>query len=451
MKIAVIGAGSISFGIGLIKDIALSEKLNSQNLEVSLMDISDKNLKDVYKFSKKIFEKTNRNVTLNYTMDLDTSVDQADYVVVAIEVDRYKHWQEDFHIPKLYGSTQAYGENGGPGGMFHALRNFQPILDIARAMEKLCPNALLINYTNPEAKLIEMLNRLSTIKCVGLCHGLPMGLHQIAEICEIKQDDIAYVGGGLNHFGWFLELKNKNTNEDLYPLLRKKESEIDPLYSFEHFALSREMFKLYGLYPYPGNNHIGEYVRYGKEFYAAHVAQFYHDRVLNTQGRFIYAADGDSLTPKRQFIEYNDYYNIDHIHCSGELAVPIMEAITFDIETPLFAVNMANNGVFSGIDNDMVIESQAIANKDGITFIHKNLELPTAIKAMTSIQGSIHKLLIEAFNEGSKDKLLQAILLDPQCPEYSQAIKMIDEMCEIQKELLPQLNWLRTRNEKNNN
>lgn len=447
MKIAVIGAGSISFGIGLIKDICLSDKICSGDLTISLMDIDGKNLDDIYQFSLKVIEKCNRNISLSYTLDLKEAIKSADYVVTAIEVDRYDYWHMDFHIPKLYGSTQAYGENGGPGSMFHFLRNVGPMLDIAKAMEELCPEAWLINYTNPEVKLIEAITKLTNIKCVGLCHGLAMGLGQVADFLEIDVKDIDYIGGGLNHFGWFLELRDKKTGEDLYPKLFSADKKIDPLYQFDHVSLSRMMLNLYGLYSYPGNNHIGEYVRFGKEFYAAYPAQYYYDPVLNTKSRFIYAAEFDTLNPSKypSKEEWNPYQLEDNICCSGEYAVPIIEGLYFDVETIIPAVNMSNGQTFKGLDADMVVESQAIVNKNGIKFIHKGLELPTAINSYTRIQGDIHKLLIEAYRELSREKVLQAILLDPQCPEYYQAVKMVDEFMEKQATLLPKLVWQRKK------
>lgn len=207
MKISLIGAGSLSFGIGTLKDIYLNDKLCNANLEVSLMDIEENNLNDVYDFSAKLFK--DKNIKVSKTLSLTETLMGCDYAVVAIEVDRYKYWSQDFHIPRQFGSTQAYGENGGPGSMFHTLRNIGPIIDIAKEMEKLCPNAWFINYTNPEAKLVQAINHFTNVKCVGLCHGYDMGLDQVARFLNIDNSAIVSTGGGLNHFGWFTKLEHK--------------------------------------------------------------------------------------------------------------------------------------------------------------------------------------------------------------------------------------------------
>lgn len=141
------------------------------------------------------------------------------------------------------------------------------------------------------------------------------------------------------------------------------------------------------------------------------------------------------------WIEKAYTFDKETVQISNEYAVPIIEAIFFDDEIELNAVNMQNNGAIKGLPDDMVVETQAIVNKKGIEFKPMTVELPTAIIGTIHIQGTIHKLLLEAFVEESRTKLLQAILLDPQAPTYYQACAMIDEMCELQKEILPKLEW----------
>lgn len=447
MKISLIGAGSLSFGIGTLKDIYLNEKLCNLDLEVSLMDIEEKNLNEVYNFSKTLFKE--KKIRVSKTMNLPETLIDSDYVVVAIEVDRYKYWSQDFHIPRQFGSTQTYGENGGPGSMFHTLRNIGPIIDIAKEMERLCPEAWFINYTNPEAKLVQAINHFTSIKCVGLCHGYDMGLDQVARLLNIDKSKITSVGGGLNHFGWFTKLEHKQTGEDLYPKLHKVLDNMDYMNDYDHIYLSRLMLDMYGLYPYPGTNHIGEYVKYGQDYYLGNKTQFNYNPIkedlndnIDFEKRFIYGIDKYSL--ERDLNEEHNPYaieNMNDIELSGEVAVPLIEALYFNTELKINAVNMPNNGAFKGITDESVIETQAEVTNGDVVFIPKQLELPTAVVAMTQLQCNIHQLLIEAYEENSKTKLLQAILLDPQSPTIYQAKAMIDRMCELQSELLPKLEW----------
>lgn len=457
MKIALIGAGSVSFALGALQDMVLSERLKSQvELEIALMDIEEENVARTYKYATDMFTAFSHPAKIWQTTDLEAALTAADFVIVAIEVNRYFYWSQDFHIPRRFGSKQIYGENGGPGSMFHTLRNLGPMLEIARTMERVCPDAWFINYTNPEAKLVEAISKLTSIKIVGLCHGLDMGIEQLSQFLEMDIADIGMEGGGLNHFGFFTKIWNKKTGEDLYPLFDQKEREANRLAQFDHVALSRTMYRTYGYYPYPGTNHCGEYVSYAEEFYAGLSLQYRYDPICETLWEkdsrtpdFVYCASRNNLDQglfskvqtQELWVEEAYIFDKEKVNRSNEYAIPIIEAIFFDDEIELNAVNLPNHGAIKGLPDDMVVETQAIVNGRGITLKPMTVELPTAIIGTIHIQGTIHKLLLEAYVEQSKTKLLQAILLDPQAPTYYQACAMIDEMCELQKDILPKLEW----------
>jgi len=464
MKVALIGAGSISFALGALQDMVLSEKLSKAvELEIALMDIVDEYVERTYKYATKMFTAFENPAKIWETTNLEDALAGADFVIVAIEVERYHYWSQDFHIPRNYGSNQIYGENGGPGSMFHTLRNLGPMLAIAKTMERVSPDAWLLNYTNPEAKLIEALTKLTKIKAVGLCHGFDMGIDQLAMILEMDAKDLAVEGGGLNHFGFFTKIWNKHTGEDLYPLFKEKEAQAKRLAHFDHFYLSRTMYRLYGYYPYPGTNHCGEYISWANDFYAGLSLQFRYDplreKLWEAGSRtpdFVYSAGGYSVdqdlfdkdkldgTKEDQAAHWTEeayQFKKAKVNKSGEYAIPIIEAIFFDEKIHLNAVNLPNNGAIKGLPDDMVVETGAIVSGDGIQLVPMTTELPTAIIGAIHLQGMIHQLMIEAFEEGSKTKLMQAILLDPNAPTYYQAAAMIDELCERQKELLPSLEW----------
>ena len=464
MKVSLIGAGSISFALGALQDMVLSERLRHEvELEIALMDIVEEYVERTYRYASDMFTAFEHPAKVWRTTNLEDALVDANFVIVAIEVERYHYWSQDFHIPRNYGSTQIYGENGGPGSMFHTLRNLGPMLEIAHTMERVCPEAWFINYTNPEAKLIEALSKRSNVKMVGLCHGLDMGINQLAMILEMDAKDIAVEGGGLNHFGFYTKIWNKHTGVDLYPLLEEKERKANPLAHFDHFALSRTMYRLYGYYPYPGTNHCGEYISWANDFYAGESLQYRYDPLREKPwepgGRtpdFVYSAgaysvdqelfnkeneDGNWEDQVAHWTEDAYQFKKEKVSRSDEYAIPIIEAIFFEEERHLNAVNLPNNGAIKGLPDDMVVETQAIVDKEGIRLIPMTTELPTAIIGAIHLQGMIHKLMLEAFDEGSKTKLLQAILLDPNAPTYYQAAALIDDMCERQKELLPVLEW----------
>jgi alpha-galactosidase len=455
IKIAVVGAGSESFGPGTIRDVFLSEKLNEQGVELALMDIVPEHLADRVKYAHHVAARLNRRPLISATTNLDEALRGADYVITAIEVNRYLYWAQDFHIPRQYGFRQIYGENGGPGGLFHALRNMGPMVHIAKRMEAICPGAILLNFTNPESKLCQAVSMLTTIKTFGLCHGVMMGRHQIASFLQMPEERLETTASGMNHFTWFQTVRDRQTGEDLYPALRRKEREADPLAKWDDLALSRTCLRAFGLWPSPGANHIGEYIHWAHEFLASSALQYYYDPVdghpweTGTLPKFIYSF-GERPTEKPMFAEAPVLGSVSRdsgtaaapevFRPSGELAVPIMESISCGAAGDFGAVIVPNGGAMPGMDDDTVVEVPARAEGHALRTVKMD-RLPEGILAMLRLQGSIQKLLVEAFVEESRHKLLQALLLDPTAHSYRNAVAVINEMCRLQKELLPPLRW----------
>ena len=449
VKFAFIGAGSVCFCPATVVDILQNESFGQVDVEIYLMDIRKEPMELSKNFCEKIAARLGKKPIIKASTNLREAVSGADFVISAIEVERYHYWAQDFHIPRRYGFRQIYGENGGPGGMFHTLRNLPPLLEIARTMEQECPNAWLLNYTNPEAKLVEGISRLSKIKVVGLCHGEGMGHDQLADFLQMPQEQIAYRSVGLNHFGWFTKIWDKKTGEDLYPKLKAAERQADPLAHRDELALSRTMLRTYGLWPYPGANHIGEYIAWSDSFLASSAAQFYYDPAagnptMANPPQFIYSFSGNP-TDRPLFgnpsDDWKESFNAEgELHGSGEYGIPIAEAIFFNKPTEIGTVNLPNKGYAKDLPEGMVIELPALVDGTGI-HPHTTDPLPTALSQIISTQGAIHKLVIDAYVEQSRNKLLQAVLLDPTVSTYYNAVAMINEMCELQKDILPVLHW----------
>lgn len=454
IKIVMIGAGSVNFCPATLNDIVLSDLLNQRKLEVVLMDIDAQALQVSLNYGQQLISMMKREIVITATTNLEVSLEDADFVITAIEKERYYYWSQDFHVPKKYGFRQVYGENGGPGGMFHFLRNIGPMLAIANAMEKLCPDAYLINYTNPEAKLVEAISKITGIKVVGVCHGYSMGVKQVAKMLEREPEELDVLGYGLNHFGFMTEIKEKATGKDLYPEFKTKERKGHWLSNWDEIGLSRVFLHLYGYYPYPGTNHIGEYMEWSDEFLASSKIQYFYDPLLESiddrtkDPTFVYCFStnptGIPFNHKDEDREesYLANFNIkgEDIKCSNEYGIPIIEGIVFDLNTYIPSLNMPNQDTIPGILNGMCVEGPCTVNKDGIHPI-KMKGLPLPIEAMINRQGYIHKMLIEAFEQKSRNKLLHAVLFDPTVSTYNNAIAMLNEIFELQKEMIAPLEW----------
>lgn len=444
LKVVLVGAGSRSFGPGAVRDVLLSGPLKGCTVDLVLMDIVKEHLDDSAAYARWAKRQLRHGARISATTDLRAALDAADFVITAIEVNRFLYWSQDFHVPRKHGFRQVFGENGGPGGIFHALRNMGPMVEIARTMEEVCPRALMLNFTNPEHKLCEAVSRLTTVQSVGLCHGVFMGQEQIARILDMPVERLQTVACGINHFTWFQEVRDRRTGEDLYPRLREAERQADWLSDWHELALARILFRRFGLWPSPAPNHYGEYIRWAEEFVASELQYFYdpadgHPWETGVTPEFVYSLSGHpTARPLRPAGPQPWDPKKSPLKPSGELAVPIIEAISCGVRRELDAVNVPNRGAIPNLPEDMVVEVPAVADADGLRAV-PCAPLPEAIAAMLRVQGSIHKLIVEAFAERSKDKLIQAVLLDPTVDSYRRAVEMVDEMLRLQADILPPL------------
>jgi len=444
IKIAIIGVGSRSFGPAMIRDIVLSDALAEAGTDLMLVDIIPERAEEMAAYARHAAQQCQKTLSVTPTIDLDRALDQAHFVITAFEVDRFRYWTQDFHIPRHYGFRQVFGENGGIGGLFHALRNMGPMVDIARKMEHYCPEALLLNFANPEHKLCEAVSRLTGITAIGLCHGYFMGLHQLATILNRPTEDIEAHAYGMNHFTFFTDLRDRGTGEDLYPALRVRERRGDWLADWHEIGLARILFRRFGLWPSPAANHYGEYIRWADEFVASELQFFYDPRdgspwETGDIPDFVYSLSGDQTTrPWVRPTPVPERLEDAPLAPSGELAVPIIEGVACGIARTLEAVNLPNEGALPNLPDTMVIEGPAAVDENGVRLLHTR-PLPEGIAALLRTQASIHQLLVEAFSEHSKDKLLQAILLDPTVDSYRRAVACMEHLLSLQHNQLPRL------------
>lgn len=455
IKIAYIGAGSLQFGPIIVQDILLSNSLCKEGIEIHLMDIEPGHLEHVVKHAEYVGEQLNRNLKVVATTDREAAIKDAHFVICALEKDRNIYWSQDFHIPRKYGFKQVYGENGGIGSLFHALRNIKVIMELARSMEIHCPKALLLNFSNPEHKICEAVTRLTSIKAVGLCHGVFMGREQLSELLEVPLSDLQTKACGINHFTWFQEIRQKSSGEDLYPKLREIEAKGDWLAKWHELALGRVLFRRFGLWPSPASNHYGEYLRWAEEFVIPQLQFFYdpydgHPWENNQIPEGVYTVDlvdyerewtkdwSKKLLPVGSTEEIELQNKDGSFKSSGEIATLIMESVIEDKKQWLEAVNVPNKGAIPNLPDDLVVEVPAYCDASGIKPIQME-PIPEGIAATIRLHASIHQLLVEAYDEESKDKMLQAILIEPTVNSYRNAIDMCNEMLALQKEVLPAL------------
>lgn len=440
LNVALIGAGSRDFGRGMVRDLLLSQPIAERGLELRLMDLDLDRARQAAEYAQAVQTKLGREGRVIWTDDLGKALEGAHAVLTMIEVRRATYWAMDYHVPRRFGFRQIYGENGGPGGLFHALRNMGPLLEVARAMERLCPSAPLLNFSNPLHKVCEAISRLTRVKVVGLCHGVWMGMSQISDMLGIPVEQIDAEACGINHFTWFETIRDKATGEDLYPALRKADAEGDWLSDWHEKGLSRVLFRRFGLYPSPGANHIGEYLGWAEEFFANQLHWAYdpaqgHPWEGGPTPEFVYTIDhARTDRPWRPSAEAPSETE-PKLEPTGELAAPILEGLFCGAPCSLDAIDVRNEGAIPNLPSEAVVEVPGRA--DGRLTTKQMAPLPEGIAAMLRLQLSIHRLLVEAHAEGDREKLLQCLLLEPTCPSYRAAVELRDEMLRLQADVLP--------------
>jgi len=221
-KIVLIGAGSAMFGLGTLGDIFREAQLEGST--IVLHDINPQTLKATHRESQMYIEKQGLKFDLIPTTDRKEAVQDADFCIISIEVgDRYALWEQDWKVPLQYGIHQVYGENGGPGGFFHAMRIIPPILNICEDIAVMAPEAMVINLSNPMIRISHsVLTLFPDLRYVGLCHEIAQLVHHLPILLGIKSNDLAIKAGGLNHFSVLVEATHKDTGEDLYPIISDK-------------------------------------------------------------------------------------------------------------------------------------------------------------------------------------------------------------------------------------
>ena len=251
-KIAIIGAGSVVFCKTLMLDIMATPGLD--DTQFALMAPTTSKTPQVEKYMKKVIKKNGLRSEVYVTTDRRDALKDADYVIATFQVGGVTAFEMDYAIPMKYGVDQCIGDTLGPGGVFRALKSIPVALDMARDMEELCPNALLLNYVNPMAMVCWALGE-TKVKFVGLCHGVQTTLDLIAGYVGVPKEEIEYLCAGINHMAWFLKIEKDG--QDLYPILREKFEK--PEY-YVNEKVRGEVFRHFGYFMTESTGHLSEYV-----------------------------------------------------------------------------------------------------------------------------------------------------------------------------------------------
>jgi len=413
-KIVFLGASSMSFGLSMLRDIFSSDELRGSTL--TLVGRNPKTLAKMAELAKLLNNKTGAGLLIEQTTDRRAAFDGAEFVVNATAIDRNRLWKLDFDVPRKYGIRHTLGENGGPGGLFFTLRTLPLVFDFVREMQEVCPKALFINFSNPESRIILALGRYSPIRALGLCHGILMGQGDVARIMGLPYEQVDVWGAGINHFQCLMQIRHRATGEDLYPLLRTKERDYDPSFA----PLTRRLFRAFGYWMTCSDEHFGEYLAYGWEG-----GENGYDFAGDERGR---AEFGNAL----DLVLAGAPLPPDWLTPSGERGAAAIGGIIHNKKRVLESGIVFNRGVVPNLPPDAAVEVPVMADAAGIHPISLG-PLPDPIAKLLNMQVSVQELAVEAAVHASKEIALQALLIDPVVNSASAAVKLLDELWDVNR------------------
>ncbi len=454
-RIVLIGAGSAMFGLGSLGNIMKSTVLEGST--IVLHDINAQALERTERVARGFMLQRNLPYTIIATTSQEEALQGADFCIIAIEVgNRYELWEQDWRIPQQFGIRQVYGENGGPGGLFHSLRIIPAILEICGDIARICPSAWVFNLSNPMTRIVLAITRkFPQLKTIGLCHEVVSLMEHLPKILETPWSNLSVKAGGMNHFSALLEARFRDSGKDAYPKIREKAAtyfESLPEGSYENLGATKEMltaarhtsgvpsddsgrtaarrnvwperelFKVmlekFGLFPITTDSHFGEYVSWAHsvvdhkgilDFYT-----FYRKWCLEQ-------VPESRIQGTREIEYWRD--------------IPIIEGIISDSHQGELAVNMPNHGLIENLPAEAIVEVPATVDGRGVHGVALG-RLPSGFAGLLNNQVAVNDLTVEAVLQGSRELALQALLVDPVVDNVAAAERTLDTILSLQAHFL---------------
>lgn len=434
-KLAFIGAGSLGFTRGLVRDVLTFPRL--QDSTISLMDIDPERLDFAYRAVSKIVEMGNYPAKVEATLNRQEALEGADAVMVTILAGSTDVWQHDILIPKEYGVDINIGDTRGPAGIFRALRTIPVMLDIARDMERLCPDATMLNYTNPMAMLCRAMQRETKIKLTGLCHSVQGTAMMLARWIGAPYEEITYTCAGINHMAWYL--KYEWNGKDAYPLIRKAITENPDIYNEEQ--VRNEMFLALDYYVTESSGHNSEYNWWFRkrpdliEKYCTHGTGWNPGEYAYILKRYREREDSWREEAKNWFAKETPI-SLERGH---EYAAYIINALQGG-EPFQFNGNVPNTGLVTNLPQGACVEVPVWVSKKGLEPVHVGA-LPPQCAMLTNLSAQIEELAVEAALTGNPRLVYQAIAHDPLTAavlSLAEIREMTDKMLAQNRPYLPQ-------------
>ncbi len=435
-KITFVGAGSLGFTQELVRDILTFPLL--QDATLSLMDIDAERLEWAKKGVERLILAGHHPAKVAATMDRAAALKGSDIVLTTILAGSTDVWRHDIEIPKKYGVDINVGDTRGPSGIFRFLRTINPMMDIVRDMEKLCPNAVLLNYTNPMAMLVSAIQKQSPITVTGLCHSVQGTAKMLAGWIGAPFEEIDYLCAGINHQAWYLQYKWNG--EDAYPLILGAVTDQPRVFNEEQ--VRNEMFLALGYYVTESSGHNSEYNWWFRkrpdliEQYCTHgsgwnpgehayiLKEYQHNEA--TWKAQVEAALARPLEPQ-------------DLTRGEEYAAYIINALRGG-QPFKFNGNVQNTQLVTNLPEGACVEVPVLVDRAGFHPIHVG-PLPPECALLTQLSSGIEEMAIHASMAGDPTMVYRAICHDPLTASVlslAEIRQMTNELFAQHKPYLPQ-------------
>ena len=427
-QVTIMGAGSAVFSRQLMTDILQIDGLDKGTF--ALVDIDPQRLELAHEIAERLIELSGKKWRVRVSTDRREVLAGSDYIINTIEVAGLANVDHDFEIPMKYGVNQCIGDTIGPGGIFKALRTGPAWLDILHDAEELCPQAWVLNYTNPMSILTLTALTGTNLRTVGLCHSVQGTSELLAEYLEVPFKELQWRCAGLNHNAWFTELHYQG--HDMYPRLREL-ARIPEIY--EQDPIRFEFMLHFGAFVTESSGHFSEYTpyfrkrpdlikRYCREGYLGETGYYAHNWAT-------WRKENDDEI--REMLAGTREIPLDH---SNEYGSDIIEAISLGRTTVIYG-NVLNTGLIDNLPPGCV-EVPCLVDRNGIQPTHFGA-LPEQLAALNRSHMAIHTLMCDALLRKDKEAARYALMLDPLTAAVcspAEISAMFDEMWEAERAYL---------------
>lgn len=433
-KICFIGAGSLGFTRGLVRDLLTFETM--RDADIALMDIDKERLSFAKEAVERIIELGKYPARVEATLDRKQALKGANAVLCTILVGGTNVWRHDIEIPKKYGVNINVGDTRGVAGIFRALRTIPVMLDICRDIERICPDAILLNYTNPMSMNCKAMQSQTSVKVTGLCHSVQGTAMMLASWLNLKYEDIDYVCAGINHQAWFIEFKKGN--RDLYPQLKALVQKNKEIYNKE--LVRNEMFLNLGYYVTESSGHNSEYNWWFRkredliEKYCTHGTNWNPGEYAFILKRYL-KTEKTWKKEVKKWLASKEPISLERGH---EYAAYIINAYLGG-EPYIFNGNVPNTGLIDNLPKDACVEVPVLVNRRGFNPIHVG-PLPVQCATLNYVSIASELMAVEGCLRGDPEMVFHAVAYDPLSAavlSLAEIRKMVRELFEKNKRYLP--------------